>query len=301
MDAVVSGVKPVPIVASVADAADLHPDAILVGVAPVGGTLADAMRQHLVDGLHRGMSIISGLHALLKDDPQLVQLARDHEAQLHDVRDFGHITRIGRGLARQTRARRVLIVGTDCNVGKMVTALELRRAAVQAGMDAAFVATGQTGIMIEGWGIAIDHVLSDFVAGAVEMLVEHVADRRMVFVEGQGSLGHPAYSGVTISLMHGCCPDAMVMCHRPDRRYHSGWTDCPLAPIEQQIELYEKAMASVYPGRIVAVAVNTAGMDPAAAEDAVADLAARTRLPAADPVRHGCEVLLRAVCERSEV
>lgn len=298
LDTIVSGVKSVPIVAGVAEAEHLNPDAILVGIAPPGGALPPVMRQHLVDGLRRGMSIINGLHTLLKDDAELVQLARDYGAHLHDLRDFGHITRIGQGRARQMRAKRVLVVGTECNAGKMVTALELRRAAVQAGMDAAFVATGQTGIMIEGWGIAIDHVLSDFVAGAVEMLVEHVADRQIVFVEGQGSIEHPAYSGVILSLIHGCCPDAMVICHRPDRKYHSGWTDCPVAPIEQQIDIYNRVLAPVHPGRVVAVAVNTAGMDPVAAEDVVADLAARTGLPASDPVRHGCDKLLSAVCEQ---
>lgn len=295
LDRIVPGMKDVPIVASVADAAVLEPDGILIGIAPTGGALPAPMRQHIVDGLRRGLSIISGLHTLLKDDPELVELARSNGAKLYDLRDFAHITRIGRGLARQTRAKRVLLVGTDCNVGKMVTALELRKAAAQDGLDAGFVATGQTGIMIEGWGIAIDHVLSDFVAGAVEMLVEHVADKQIVFVEGQGSLEHPGYSGVTLSLLHGCCPDAMVMVHRPGRDHHGSWTDCPIAPIEQQIDLYERMVAPLHPGKVVAVAVNTAGMTPEAADEAVRDLAARTGLPAADPIRHGPGPLLAAV------
>ncbi|MBI4582075.1 MAG: DUF1611 domain-containing protein [Planctomycetes bacterium] len=320
LGAIVPGVKEVPIVARVADAASLKPDAILIGVAPAGGALPPVMRQHVFDGLRQGLAIVSGLHTLLKDDPELVGLAREHNAELHDLRDFAHITRIGMGLARQTRAKRVLVVGTDCNCGKMVTALELRRSAVRAGLDAAFVATGQTGIMIEGWGIAIDHVLSDFVSGAVEMLVEHaaldtpatrsigpsarepgspgesrVADRPIMFIEGQGSISHPAYSGVTLGLVHGACPDAMVICHRPDRTHHNGWADCPVAPIEQQIAMYEQLLAPLHPGKIVAVAVNTASMDPAAAADAVRDLARRTNLPAADPIRDGCDTLLVAV------
>jgi len=292
---IVPGVKDVPIVGSVADAAALRPDAILVGIAPTGGALPPVMRQHLVDGLRRGLSIISGLHTLLKEDAGLAGLAREHGAQLHDLRDFAHITRIGRGLARGTRARRVLLVGTDCNVGKMVTALELRNAARAAGVDAAFVATGQTGIMIEGWGIAIDHVLSDFVAGAVEMLVERAADRPLMFIEGQGSLEHPAYSGVTLSLLHGSCPDAMVMVHRPSREHHNSWPDCPIAPVEQQIDLYERMLAPLHPGKVVAIAVNTAGMEPADADAAVAELGARTGLPAADPIRHGVGKLWEAV------
>jgi uncharacterized NAD-dependent epimerase/dehydratase family protein len=292
---IVPGVKNVPIFATVAEAMPEAPDAILVGIAPTGGALPPAMRQHLVDGLRRGLSVISGLHTLLKDDPELAQLARDHGGKLHDVRDFAHITRIGHGLARQTRAKRVLFVGTDCSVGKMVAALELRKAAVEAGLDAAFVATGQTGIMIEGWGVAIDHVLSDFVAGAVEMVVEHAADHQIMFVEGQGSLDHPAYSGVTLSLLHGTCPDAMVMVHRPGRDHHGPWPECPIAPIEQQIALCEQALAPLHPGKVVAIAVNTAGMEPAEAERAVREIQQRTGLPAVDPVRNHCGPLLQAI------
>jgi uncharacterized NAD-dependent epimerase/dehydratase family protein len=296
---IVPDVKEVPIFATVGEAAEAlaaaAPDAILIGIAPTGGALPPAMREHIVEGLRRGVSIISGLHTLLKDDPELVRLAAATGARLHDLRDFAYISRIGRGLARQTRAKRVLLVGTDCNVGKMVTALELRKAAVAEGRDAAFVATGQTGIMIEGWGIAIDHVLSDFVAGAVEMLVEHAADREVMFIEGQGSLEHPGYSGVTLSLLHGACPDAMVLVHRPGQSHHSSWTDCPVAPVTQQIDLYECCLAPLHPGKVVAVAVNTAGMDPDAAEAATRDLAARTGLPTADPIRHGPATLWDAV------
>lgn len=291
----VPGVKEVPVLASTAEADSLRPDAILVGIAPTGGALPPAMRQHLVDGLRRGLSIVSGLHTLLKDDPELVQLAAAHGATLHDLRDFSHITRVGHGLARRSRAKRVLLVGTDCNVGKMVAGLELRNAARAAGLDAAFVATGQTGIMIEGWGIAIDHVLSDFVAGAVELLVEHAADREIMFIEGQGSLEHPGYSGVTLSLLHGSCPDAMVMVHRPGRAHHGSWPECPIAPIEQQIDLCERMIAPLHPGKVVAIAVNTAGMEPHEADAAIAELTARTGLPAADPIRHGPTRLLDAV------
>jgi len=188
-----------------------------------------------------------------------------------------------------------LTVGTDCGVGKMVAALELRRAAVKAGLDASFVATGQTGIMIEGWGIAVDHVLSDFAAGAAELLVEHVAERQVCFIEGQGSIEHPGYSGVTMSLLYGTCPDAMVMCHRPDRRLHSDWADCPVAPVDQQIAIYEQVLAPLHPGRVVCVAVHTAGMTAEAAESSVEAIAETTGLPTADPIRSGCDTLLEAV------
>ncbi len=289
------GVPDVPIVATIAEAMHLRPDAILIGIAPVGGALPDAMRRHLVDALQAGLSIISGLHVSLSQDPQLAELAEVHGVKIHDVRDPGPIQHIARGRARYVRAKRVLTVGTDCAVGKMVASLELRREACRQGLDAAFVATGQSGIMIEGWGIAVDHVISDFTPGAVELLVQHVADRQVCFIEGQGSIAHPAYSCVTLALVHGACPDAMVLCHRPGRRFHSDWEDCPIAPIEQQIALYERMTDPIHPCRVAAVAVNTVGMAPDNAARAVREATERTGLPAADPIRDGCERLLTAV------
>ncbi len=295
IESVLEGISGVPIFASVAEALPQRPDAVLIGIAPAGGALPERMRRHLVDALQHGLSIISGLHTMISDDAELVELAGDSGGRIHDVRDPGPIDRIAQGRARATRCKRVLTVGTDCNIGKMVTSLELRRAAVAAGLDAAFVATGQTGIMIEGWGIAVDHVLSDFAAGAAEMLVEHVADRQICFVEGQGSLGHPAYSGVTLSLLHGTCPDAMVICHRPTRRLHNEWPDCPIAPLNEQIALYEQAARMLHPSKVVAVSLNTAGMAPDAAEQALQSAAEETGLPTDDPIRTGCDKLLAAL------
>ncbi len=295
IESIVSGISGIPIFGSVRDAMSCRPDAVLVGVAPTGGALPERMRQHLVETLRQGLSIVSGLHTLLKDDPELVELAEQHGARLHDIRDAGPIQRIAQGRARRTRCKRVLTIGTDCNVGKMVTALELRRAATEAGLDAAFVATGQTGIMIEGWGICIDHVISDFTAGASEALVEHVADRQVCFIEGQGSLGHPAYSGVTLSLLHGTCPDAMIITHRPVRKLHNDWSDCPIVPLADQIAIYERAAALMHPGKVVGVAVNTVGLSDGEAAEAIAATARESHLPAADVIRTGPEPLLNAV------
>ncbi|UCD30394.1 MAG: DUF1611 domain-containing protein [Planctomycetota bacterium] len=288
-------VSDVPIFAGVPDALPHKPDAVLVGIAPVGGALPQPMRQHLIDALSKGLAVISGLHTLLGEDPELAELAERNNTRIHDVRDPGPIHRIAQGLARKTRVKRVLTVGTDCGVGKMVTALELQRAALKLGLDAAFVATGQTGIMIEGWGIAVDHVLSDFTAGAAELLVEHVADRQICFVEGQGSIEHPGYSGVTLSLLHGTCPDAMIMCHRPGRNLHSEWPECPIAPITQQIDIHERIVAPVHPGKVVAVALHTAGMTPDAADRSIKSIADQTNLPTADPIRNGCDSLIEAI------
>ncbi len=291
----VAGLSPLPIFRSVAAALATSPDALLVGIAPTGGQLPPVMRAHIADALRAGISIINGLHVMLNDDPELAELAARHGAKLHDVRDATGCTHVARGRARQMPVRRVLTVGTDCNVGKMVTALELRRAARDAGVDAAFVPTGQTGIMIDGWGLAIDHVLSDFTAGAVELMIERVADKPVCFVEGQGSIEHPGYSGVTCSLVHGACPDAMVMCHCPTRTLHNGWADCPIAPLADQIALYERLLAPLHPGKVVAIALNTVEMTPADAETAIRRIQDDTGLPTADPIRTGVGDLWRAI------
>jgi len=290
-----TGITDLPIFASVDEAASLWPDAVLIGIAPTGGALPAVMRRHVADALRHGLSIVSGLHTMLGEDAEFVELAARNNAKLHDLRSIPPIDRVARALARNTRCKRVLTVGTDCNVGKMVTSLELRRAAVEAGLDAAFVATGQTGIMIEGWGLAVDHAIADFTAAAAEMLVQRVADRQICFVEGQGSITNPSYSGVTLSLIHGICPDAMVMVVRPDRLAHNDWPDCPVAPVEVQMALYEQVLAPLHPGKVVAVAVNTHGMGAEDAQSAIRELSARTRLPAADPIRNGCAELLAAV------
>ncbi|MHC4445189.1 MAG: DUF1611 domain-containing protein [Planctomycetota bacterium] len=295
VETLLEGMAGVPVFGDVNEAMPLKPDALLIGIAPVGGDLPGPMRRHIVDALEQGVAVISGLHSLLGRDPELVELAERNNTRIHDIRDPGPIDRIARGLARGMGVKRVLTVGTDCSTGKMVTALELQRAAVRAGMDAASVATGQTGIVIEGWGIAVDHVLSDFAAGAAELLVEQVAEREICFIEGQGSIAHPGYSGVTLSLMHGTCPEAMIMCHCPGRKYFSEWDDCPITPITHQIDLYERVMAPLHPSKVVAVSLNTAQMTAGEADRAVRSIADETGLPTADPIRSGCNVLLDAI------
>ncbi len=296
-----TGINNVPIFANVIEADQYQPDALLIGVAPVGGALPAPMRAQVIQALKRGMAIISGLHTPLSQDPELADLARHSGARIYEVRQPGPIDRIAMGHARNFPVKRVLTVGTSTNVGKMLTACELCRTARNAGLDAAFVPTGQTGIMIEGWGIAIDHVLSDFTAGAAEMMVEHVADRQICFIEGQGSLDHPGYSGVTLSLLHGTCPQALVLVHRPGRKLHNEMPGCPITPLEEQITLYEQALSPLYPGKVVAIAVNTVEMPQKSADQAVQSIAQRTNLPAADPIRHGCDTLLDAIRSHLEI
>jgi uncharacterized NAD-dependent epimerase/dehydratase family protein len=196
--------------------------------------------------------------------------------------------------AAEMPVRRILTVGTDCNSGKMSASLELTRLAGERGYDAAFVPTGQTGIFIAGWGIAVDRVISDFVAGACERLLERVADRQVCFIEGQGALTHPAFSAVSLGMLHGFLPDAMILCHVAGRRKHNSAPN-PVPSLTVARDLCERIMAPVRPAPVIGVAVNTIEVDEAAACAAVEAAAEETKLPATDVIRFGAEPLMDAV------
>jgi uncharacterized NAD-dependent epimerase/dehydratase family protein len=302
----IPGREDVPIVASVDDALALPepPDALLIGIAPTGGRLPDAWRRTLLRAVEAGLDIISGLHTFLADDPELVAAADVAGVTLHDVRrpTGPRVTAVGRPHAA---GRKVLLaVGTDCAIGKMSVMLELRDAARRAGDSAAFVATGQTGIMIEGWGAPIDAVVSDFVNGTVEAIVaqgEEAAE--YVLVEGQGSLDHPAYSAVTMGLIHGATPHAMIMCHKPGLAEHDFAhlpdRSFPIASLPGFIELHERVAGMIAPSKVVALALNTSlHADDSEARAIIDALAQATGLPADDPVRFGPDKLWGAVRDR---
>lgn len=285
----------VPILADVAAAEPLHPDALFVGIAPVGGALPDEMRRHVGAALRAGIHVVSGLHTFLNDDAELAATAARSGARILDVRRPPRANAIAAARALTTRCRRVLTVGTDCNVGKMVAAFELAAAARRRGLDAHFVATGQTGIMITGRGITIDACVSDFAAGAVERLVLETAESDVCFVEGQGSIAHPGFSGVALSLLHGACPDALVLVHRLGRTHYKAPPHGPLPSLARLTAAYEEAAALLHPARVVAVALNWFGEPEKLARDEGRRIEAELRVPVADPVRDGCERLLAAV------
>lgn len=295
----------VPIVATLRDALAIpgraRPDALLVGIAPTGGRLPDAWRAILREALDAGLELHSGLHTFLGDDPELSAAAAIGGVRIVDYRRPPERFETAAGRRHRPGSRVVLTVGTDCAVGKMSVALELRNAGRAVGDRVAFVPTGQTGMMIDGWGVAVDRVVGDFLNGTVEWLVEE--GERLgdwVLVEGQGSLDHPAYSAVALGLIHGATPHAMIMVHRtglgahdfdhlPDRTF-------PLAPLGSFIELHERVAALVAPSKVVAVAVNTSShADEAAARRALAAIAAETGLPVADPVRFGASAFWERV------
>ena len=290
----------IPVVGDFARGLALGPTAVLIGIAPIGGQLPAEWRGWLKTALERGLEIWSGLHTFIADDPELGSLARAQGVRILDVRKPPAQLPIADGRAAEVEPYVILTVGSDCNVGKMTAQLQLRDELVRRGHRARFVATGQTGIFIEGWGIAVDAVVADFVAGAAEALVlEGAQDADIVLVEGQGSLIHPGYSGVTLGLLHGSCPDALILCHQATREYigdyhgREPWVRIP--PLSELVEIYERAAAPVRPTKVIGICLNTFDMTEAAARAAVAQAAADTGLPATDPVRFGPGALADAI------
>jgi uncharacterized NAD-dependent epimerase/dehydratase family protein len=274
--------------------------AVLIGIAPAGGRLPDEWRTWLRAAIEKRLEIWSGLHTFIGDDPELGPLARARGVRILDARRPPPNLPIADGRAAEVDALVILAVGSDCNVGKMTAQLQLRDELVKRGHRTSFVATGQTGIFIEGWGIAVDAVVADFIAGAAEQLVlQGAKDNDIVLVEGQGSLIHPGYSGVTLGLLHGSCPDALILCHQVTRThigdYHGRepWVSIP--PYSELIEIYERAAAPVHPTKTIGICLNTYDMEETAAREACARAAEETGLPATDPVRFESDSLVDAI------
>jgi len=287
----------VPIVADVDSALSFGPEVAIVGVATQGGRFPPAWRAILRRSIDAGLSIENGLHEMLGDDLELRLLADVAGVELRDLRRPPPRLDVATGANLEVDAQIVLTVGSDCAIGKMTVSLELDRVARERGHPSVFVPTGQTGIAIAGWGIAVDAVVADFVSGAAEQLV--VEGRRrggeLLWVEGQGSLVHPCYSGVTLGLYHGAVPHALVLCHRAGATEIEGSPGHPIPPLRELVELYQRMALPRRPSRVVALALNTVGMDDGTARRAIEAASDETGLPAADPVREGADGLLDAV------
>jgi uncharacterized NAD-dependent epimerase/dehydratase family protein len=274
-------------------------DALLVGIAPIGGGFDESWRDDVRTAIERGCDVIAGLHYFLNDDEEFAALAAEHGVELNDVRKPHEDLSVAQGNAADVDADVVLTVGTDCSVGKMTVSLELLEAARERGVDAGFIPTGQTGIMISGWGNPVDRVVSDFTAGSVEeMILEVGDDYDVLFVEGQGSIVHPAYSAVTCGILHGAMPDAMVLCHVAGKEVIHGYESFELPPVPEYVDLYESLAAPVHESSVVAGALNTADIDDEeAARDAVDAYADDLGAPATDLVRFDADEILDAVLE----
>jgi uncharacterized NAD-dependent epimerase/dehydratase family protein len=296
----------IPIVATLSEALAMprRPDALLIGIAPTGGRLPAEWRAIIRTAIDAGLDVLSGLHTFVGDDPEFASAAAARGTAIIDYRRPPDRLETAVGRPHDPGKRVILTVATDCAVGKMSVALELRRAALAAGDRATFVPTGQTGMMIEGWGVAVDRVISDFAQGTIEWLIEQGEARGdWVIVEGQGSLDHPAYSSVTLALIHGATPHAMVMVHKPGLAAHDfdhlPEASFPIAPLGPFIDLHERIAGLVAPSAVVAVALNTSLYpDDDDAHRVIEEVSRETGLPAADPVRFGADALWAAIRER---
>ncbi|MBI4605931.1 MAG: DUF1611 domain-containing protein [Planctomycetes bacterium] len=284
----------IPIVARLDE---VQGDTLLIGIAPAGGRLPEAWRKVIREAIRRGMDVVSGLHYFLSEDEEFRALAAKHKVKLHDVRRPRPDLTVSRNVAKTLRCHRVHTVGHDCSVGKMVAAIELTQALRKAGRRAELIATGQTGIMVWGWGVPIDRVISDFVAGAIEELVVEHRDQDFQLIEGQGSLFHPLYSGVTLGLLHGCAPQSMVMVFDPTRRKIKH-TDHPMPPLKEVIRIYEDMASIITPSKVVAVAANTYALSAGEADRAVKRTEDELGIVTADLIRHGCARIVAAILER---
>jgi uncharacterized NAD-dependent epimerase/dehydratase family protein len=287
----------VPIVGTVEDGLAHEPDTALVGVATQGGRFPGDWQELLKSCVAAGLDLENGLHVRLHDVPGLAELAAERGVELRDLREPPGDLSTATGANLDVDATIVLTVGSDCAIGKMTVVCELDLEARRRGLRSVFVPTGQTGIAIAGWGIAVDAVVSDFLAGAAERLVVEGAERGdLLWVEGQGAILHPIYSGVTLGLIHGSAPHLYVLCHEVGRTIVEGdATESPIPSLTELIDLHERISLKRRPAKVVCVALNTANVDEGEARAAIAAAEEETGLPVDDPVRFGAGKLLAAV------
>jgi len=291
----------IPVVGTVNDSLCFDPTVAVVGVATQGGRFPPAWRQLLKSCIAKGLDVESGLHEYISEDPELIELAQRHGVELRDLRKPPAGLNVPTGANLEVEAKIVLTVGSDCAIGKKTVAVELDLEARRRGLESVFVPTGQTGIAIAGWGIAVDAVVSDFLAGAAEQLIVEGARRggKLLLVEGQGSLVHPMYSGVTLGLIHGSVPHAFILCHRAGSTEIEGCPGHPIPPLTELVELHERISLPRRPAKVACIALNTGDFERD--EDARGEIdavAAETELPADDPVRFGAGYLLDALLAR---
>ncbi len=289
----------IPVVRDINEALGYQPDALLIGIAPKGGDLPHEWRWQLLTAIDNGLDIINGLHALLTEDEELQTAAQRRGVALWDVRLPPDKRVISSYAPHRPGSHTILTVGSDCSTGKMTTMLEINREAQRRGLNSAFVATGQTGIMISGNGLPVDHIISDFVAGMVEeMVLDFASQYDWVFVEGQGALNHPGYSPVTLGLLHGALPDAMIFCHKAGATAVGGYENCPRLSLARMIEINEDAVNWLHPeqnSKVVGVSLMTYHLSEAEARAEVRRVEEEVGLPTTDVVRFGAGRLMDAV------
>lgn len=281
-----------PFVSTLDEAAEAN--TLLIGIAPPGGKIPAAWRATILQAIERGMNIVSGLHDFISEDPEFAAAARRRGVSIQDVRKNNEKT-IARRVGLREECLRILTVGHDCSIGKMVTAIEVTEALKRQGHDAKFIATGQTGIMIAGEGSPIDCVVADFVSGSVEQLVLQNQQHDILLFEGQGSLVHPSYSGVTLSLLHGCLPHGLILCYEVGRDTVTGIDHVRIPPLAEIKRLNEMMASIIEPCAVIAIGINSRKVSEAQANAERERVRAEFGLPASDVFRHGADDLAAAV------
>ena len=284
----------IPVVASLQDALQYDPNAVLIGTAPPGGQLPQSWREMILMAIENRLDVVAGFHSFLSDDIEFSDLASKKSVNIWDLRKPPDPLPFSKG-SWQTRKTPVLLtVGSDCDTGKMTAAWELKRELDLRGVKAAFVGTGQTGILLGGFGVPVDAVVSDFVAGAIEAEVDKAAqDSDIVIVEGQGSVTHMAYSGVTVGLLHGCMPEMLLMCHEPDRKLDTfGY---PMTPFHLVLEIYLKLLEPFRPTELVGISLMTPLFDETTAVERVKEYEEKFQVPTTDPVRNDMSTIAENV------
>ena len=279
---------------SIQEALQTGVKSLVIGVAPIGGVVPESWWASIEEAARAGMDIVCGLHFKLADFPAVAAAAEASGARLIDVRNPPANLPVGTGIKRS--GKRVLMVGTDCAIGKKYSALALNQAMQEAGMNSTFRATGQTGIMLAGEGLPIDAVVADFISGAAELISPDNDDDHWDVIEGQGSLFHPGYSGVSLGLLHGSQPDAFVVCHDATRTVISGWEHYALPSIrdciDQHVLMGQRTNANI---RCVGISVNTSSLPAAEHKDYLASLSEETGLPCVDPLIEGCGTIVEHI------
>jgi len=286
----------IPVLDSLDTALALEPEIFLVGVGLFSNELPSAWRQQIALALRRGLDVVSGLHFRIADDPEFKSLAAASGSRIWDTKEPPDTLATNEAKLAERPNFIVHTVGSDCRVGKKTTAIEITDGAKRRGFNAGFVATGQSGIYISGAGVAIDAVPADFIAGVTETLVlEAAAHHDWIVVEGQGAISHPAYSGVTLGLLHGAMPQALVLCHEAQLESHKGWPHAPLRPLNELVELYERLASFLRPAKVVGVSVHCGGLAPEQAARAIEQVEKETGLPATDVIQFGTDKLVDAL------
>ncbi len=286
----------IPVVGTLDAGLALGPNALVIGIAPAGGQLPDTWIRLLAGAIENGLEIWSGLHTFIGDVPELAALATKHGVAIHDLRRPPVNLTVANGRVRDIAATVVLTVGTDCNIGKMTTQLQLLGALRGRGIRTSFAATGQTGILVEGRGIGVDAVIADFIAGAAERLVLQCAEgAELVLVEGQGSIIHPSYSGVTYGLLHGALPHAQVLCAQPSRTAINRCEWVKIPPLLDFIRLSEAVAAPLRVAPVIGISLNTYDLDEDTALRTIETVRSETGLPTTDTVRFDAEPLVDAI------